>query len=109
MLRDDKDPSAKYFAISVALHVMVVRDRASLPVIEKWKTRARVMEEHQEVQALNNGYTYNLYIHAIKNHNVAQLKSKAGAANKPSIALGKHLILTVGYPVQNFYRAYNFC
>jgi len=33
VLRDGKDPSAKYFALSVALHVMEVRDKASLPVI----------------------------------------------------------------------------
>jgi len=35
VLRDRKDPSAKYFALSVALHVMVVRDKASLPVIDR--------------------------------------------------------------------------
>jgi len=35
VLRDSKDPSAKYFALSAALHVMGVRDKASLPVIDK--------------------------------------------------------------------------
>ena len=58
MLRDDKDPSAKYFAISVASQVAVVRDKASLPVIDKYKIRERVMQEHEEFQALNNRYTY---------------------------------------------------
>ena len=52
MLRDDKDPSAKYFVLSDPLRVLGVRDKASLPVIE------RVMQEHEEFQALNNRYTY---------------------------------------------------
>jgi len=58
VLRDDKDPSAKYFALSVPLQVTAVRDRVSLPVIDKYKIRERVMQEHEEFQALNNRYTY---------------------------------------------------
>jgi len=54
VLRDDKDPSAKYFSLSVPLQVTVVGDRASLPVIDKYKIRERVMQEHEEFQALNN-------------------------------------------------------
>jgi len=59
VLLDDKDHSAKYFALSVASQATVVRDKASLPVIDKYKIRERVMQEHGKVQqALNNRYTY---------------------------------------------------
>ena len=57
MLLDDKDLSAKYFALSVASQVTVVRDKASLRVIDKYEIRERVMQEHEEVQALNNRHT----------------------------------------------------
>jgi len=67
VLRNGKDPSAKYFALSVALHVMVVRDKASLPVIDKRKKtctgygRARKSSSSkQELYAIKvlNGVAY---------------------------------------------------
>jgi len=56
VLRDVKDPSAKYFTLSVPIQVTAVRYKTSMPLIDKYKIRERVMQEHEKVKALNNRY-----------------------------------------------------